>query len=107
MSSDDEGWTTISSARKVRKTPASLPADEHSHYMTLDQAWKMEEIHRISGLHSVLISEQSRDLQDRGYQFLKVIKKQDPHRSDYEDDPDYKLLEIANKYQDTALFQRT
>jgi len=105
--SDDEdaGWTQVTNKKKFRREKK----DSHK-YINEQAAFKFQRDLDITGLASVLLSTESRNLQEDGWCFERVLKNDD--ESEPQEEPrdtdlvEYMWLPIPNKWNDRAFFSR-
>lgn len=104
--SDDEGWTTVVDRKKDRRGRR----EERRRYISEELAFKLQRDLDISGLAGVLLSTESRNLQEDGWSFDRVLKNDEDSMPEpvpqNTDQVEYEWLHIPNKWDDRALFSR-
>lgn len=101
--SDDEGWTVVVDKRRQKRAV-------RSRYISETTAARLQRDMDITGLADVLLSTESRNLQEDGWVFDRVIKND--AETPPEDEPrdtdtiEYICLPIQNRWNDRALFSR-
>jgi hypothetical protein len=101
---DGEGWMTVTNKKKERERTRG----ERQKYISEHQAFRLQHDLDIIGLANVLLSTESRNLQEDGWVFERVLKNDS--ESEPEEDPRdtdlvrYMYLPIPNKWNDRALF---
>ena len=102
---DGEGWMVAGSKKKDRRDRRA----QHK-YISETTAMKLQRDLDITGLAAVLLSTESRNLQEDGWLFDGIVKNDES--ADQQEDPEntdsteYISLPIPNKWGDRALFSR-
>jgi hypothetical protein len=100
------GWTTVGNKKRERREKKG----DRQKYISETLAFKLQRDLDITGLAPVLLSTESRNLQEDGWSFDRVIKNDEESNPEEEprntDDMEYESLPIPNKWNDRALFSR-
>ena len=96
---EDIGWTTVVNKKKIKRSHRK----ETQKYIDKKTALRYQKDSNILGLASLLLSTESRNLQEDGWYFFTVIKGDLPLPSDTEDEK-YISLPVHNKWNDMAVF---
>jgi len=105
MSDGEDGWMSVVNKKKERRAKQGTRK-----YMPEKVAYKLQHDLDITGLASVLLSTESRNLQEDDWVFDRVLKNDT--ETDPEDEPsntgevEFMCLPIPNKWNDRALFSR-
>ena len=101
--SDD--WMTVVNKKKDRR--GKKPQNR---YITEAQAFKLQKDLDITGLAPVLLSTESRNLQEDGWSFDRILKNDEESgpidEPEGTDEIEYYWLPIPNRWNDKALFSR-
>lgn len=106
MSDEEDVWIKVVNKKRERRANRSY----RQKYISEQLAYKLQKDLDITGLAEVLLSTESRNLQEDGWCFDRIIKTDED--SDLVDEPkdtdttEYIWLPISNKWNDRALFSR-
>lgn len=99
----EETWISVVDKKKERRAKKGV-------YLSERTAYQLQKELDITGLARVLLSTESRNMQEDGWEFLRVLKidetSEDPDPVD-NDLVEYMCLPIPNKWNDRALFHRS